>query len=181
MTTEELGTRTLYHATSQTAGANIFRSGRMFAGAMGMFGGGIYFAESEADARHKAILDQSGDVVLIIAEVDLGRALVLQRPANYMTLAQVQAAGCASIKGRRAPTAGWEFVVYEPHRVTVKSARGELLRDALPDDDGPPWGYGPPPWGEGPPPWRRGRGRCRGRGHCHHGRGHHRQQGCQPA
>jgi hypothetical protein len=52
----------------------------MLPGGSGLFGGGMYFAESGELAMHKAQYDGilSGAAVLIVAVVDFGNALVVE-------------------------------------------------------------------------------------------------------
>eukprot|EP01083_Nonionella_stella_P249348 862325_1 len=45
---------TLYHVTSNEAGRKIKASNKMIRGSQGMFGGGIYFAETPQSAQYKA-------------------------------------------------------------------------------------------------------------------------------
>jgi hypothetical protein len=86
MASEELGTMTLYHATSKPAGDRSFMSGHMMRGSKGMFGAVIYFADSKEQARRKSQHNTSGDDVPIIAEVNLGRTFVLTRSRRHLTL-----------------------------------------------------------------------------------------------
>jgi hypothetical protein len=95
----------------------------MKAGQSGMFGGAIYFADSEACARHKAL---QGSDVIVTVQADLGLALVLESPANDMTLSRVRSYGCDTVKGRWSPRADWEYVVFEAHRITLISVEGKL-------------------------------------------------------
>eukprot|EP00483_Globobulimina_turgida_P000530 UN00530 len=44
---------TLYHITDASAGDAIFKQHKMIRGGSGMFGGGIYFAETLGSAKHK--------------------------------------------------------------------------------------------------------------------------------
>ena len=44
----------LYHVTSPDSAKAIVNSYKMLRGSTGLFGGGIYFAETEAIASHKA-------------------------------------------------------------------------------------------------------------------------------
>jgi hypothetical protein len=120
---EELGLVRLYHATSSESGALIYTEGWMKAGQSGMFGGAIYFADSEDSARYKA---HHGADVMITALVNMGWALVLQSPANTMTLATVRSHGCDTIRGRSNTQARWEYVVFEASRITLLSVDGKL-------------------------------------------------------
>lgn len=59
----------LYHVTDQDAAKKIWMSKKMLRGSQGMFGGGIYFAESIEVAKYKAL--HQGYVV--IADVFIGK------------------------------------------------------------------------------------------------------------
>jgi hypothetical protein len=88
-----------------------------------MFGAAIYFADSKEAARHKS---QHGEAIIITADVDMGRALILERPNKEMTPARLNAMGYDSIKGRGSPSAAWEYVVFHFSQVTLISAEGTL-------------------------------------------------------
>ena len=68
----------LYHVTSPESAKSIVNSKKMLRGSQGMFGGGIYFAETIEIANRKA--QYSG--ATITAEVVLGFSLIC-RNANY--------------------------------------------------------------------------------------------------
>jgi hypothetical protein len=88
-----------------------------------MFGAGIYFADSKYDAQHKS---GHGSNVFITADVDMGRALVLESAARAMTLQTVRSYGCDSIKGRGGVRSGWEYIVFEAHRIRLISVEGKM-------------------------------------------------------
>jgi hypothetical protein len=109
----------------------------MIAGRMGMFGGGIYFADSPEVARYKAShsygeADPSGQHVLldgpviIKAEVDFGRPIVFNEPHRQMDARLLASMGGDSVKGRSSTTAGWEYVVFDASRIKLRSIWGEV-------------------------------------------------------
>eukprot|EP01084_Bolivina_argentea_P268207 455484_1 len=59
---------TLYHVTDEKSAESIFKQNKMKCGSKGMFGGGIYFAETPKNAHYKAL--RTG--VLITAKVFVG-------------------------------------------------------------------------------------------------------------
>jgi hypothetical protein len=120
---QQLGVVRLYHATSSEAGALIASAGWMRASQSGMFGGAIYFADSEDSARYKA---RGGRDVIITAHVHMGCALVLESPSTSMTLPKIRSLGCETILGRSNQRANWEYVVFETRRVTIISATGNF-------------------------------------------------------
>jgi hypothetical protein len=113
---ECIGIRTVYHATTAEAAGVIFYEGRMDCGTSGMFGAGIYFADTMEQARRKSRLGD--DAVIIKADVDFGIALVLDGPSPAMTLETLHSMACHSVKGRSSPAADWEYAVYESSRPT---------------------------------------------------------------
>jgi hypothetical protein len=88
-----------------------------------MFGAAVYFADTPEAARHKS---QHGEAVIVTADVDMGRSLVLEGPANELTLNTVRQLGCDSVKGRGSAKSGWEYVVFESSRITLISVEGSL-------------------------------------------------------
>jgi hypothetical protein len=110
--------RRLYHATSINNVKSINVSKRMHPGGSGMFGAGIYFASTEADARHKAQTDRAVGDAMVVADVDLGKCYEANTADHSLCLTKVNAAGCNSVHGH-LPGRGEEFVVYEPHRVEI--------------------------------------------------------------
>jgi hypothetical protein len=123
MIVTNIGVKRLYHATSRKAGASIYDQKKMLAGRNGMFGAGIYFAETKEVARLKS---RNGPDIIVTSDVNMGRALVLESPSNSMTLARLHFLGCNSIQGRSSPRCNWEFVVFESWRVTLVSVEGSL-------------------------------------------------------
>jgi hypothetical protein len=112
--------------TNREAGAQIYTDHMMKAGTCGLFGPGIYFADSPEHARHKAAHDGGRDDILITADVDCGCALIFNTGDRNMTPEKVRAEGCNSIKGRSCSTAAWEYIVFEPHRISLVSTKGEI-------------------------------------------------------
>ncbi len=79
-------------------------------GSSGIAGGGIYFAETEADANRKA--HRNG--AMLRCEVDLGRQL--QIPSGGDTHAR-QAMMNGGYQSVMVPRNGTEHVIYDPSRV----------------------------------------------------------------
>jgi hypothetical protein len=120
--TEWLGKRIVYHATNHAAALAIDSEKEMKPGKQGLFGGAIYFAATPEIAIRKAMYDGRGVAVMIVAEVDLGRGLVLNCPQSDLTLATVRAQGADSVKGRSSLAHEWEYAVYEANRVEVRAS-----------------------------------------------------------
>jgi hypothetical protein len=114
--TEFIGFRTVYHSTTQSGFEGIISDAQMHPGSTGMFGSAMYFADTEADARHKS---RYGGNIVVKATVNFGIALVLEAPLNSMTEAQLRAQGYDSIKGRSSPSTAWEYVVFDPTRISL--------------------------------------------------------------
>jgi preprotein translocase subunit SecA/ankyrin repeat protein len=114
---EFIGVTKAYHATSRTAALSIYRSGVMLPGSVGMFGGGIYFADSAQLAQSKSRFGRSGNAIIIIADVDFGQALVLIGPDLGMTWQRCSACGALSVKGCSGFEHPWEFIVYRSSQV----------------------------------------------------------------
>jgi hypothetical protein len=114
--TEYIGVRTLHHSTSRLAAQAIQAQKVMRPGRSGLFGPAIYFADTQAAARHKCRYhDSSGpqyDVVISVT-LNFGKALVLQGTCwKSMNAAQLAQYGCNCVKGRSHAGADWEYVVY---------------------------------------------------------------------
>lgn len=106
---------TLYHITSPDSAKSIVNSKKMLRGTVGMFGGGIYFAETIAIANCKA--HHSGAIVT--ADVNLGFSLICRQAEpnlNYGILHFTY--GCNSVKGAITYT---EYVVYNWGQVVIKN------------------------------------------------------------
>ena len=106
-----------FHQTHEKAASLISTGYTGFrCGTSGMFGGGIYFAVSIAETKHKA--HEKG--VILACKVDVGRVYQVSAACNLMTLAQLKSMGYDSLEARPHPgflSTGIEFVVYEPWRV----------------------------------------------------------------
>ncbi|CAJ1397917.1 unnamed protein product [Effrenium voratum] len=102
----------LYHNTSPDRAEAIVQSQRMYRGSDGLAGGGIYFAESEAEARRKA----HNHGAMLSATVRVGKVKVVHRSADASYL-QLRSEGYDSVKilGRDS---GAEYVVYNYDQVT---------------------------------------------------------------
>jgi hypothetical protein len=114
-----VGCKTVFHATNYQAAISILRSRQMLPGRRGLYGGGIYFAGDPKIALHKQAQDgiKVGVAILLTVLVDFGDALVIEGKASDMTAEQLNSRGCQSVKGRKHPAAGWEFVVYDSSRI----------------------------------------------------------------
>jgi large subunit ribosomal protein L40e len=108
-----LGGRRLYHCTSRECAVSIQRHG-FRCGSQCLAGGGIYFAESVADASRKA----RNKGVVLECEVDLGRmgSFLGFNGDSSMTLGRLNGMGFDSVE---IPRHGREFCIYEPHRARV--------------------------------------------------------------
>ena len=119
-----LGGRRLYHCTSRECADSIQRHG-FRCGSQGLAGGGIYFAESVADASRKA---QSHGVVLE-CEVNLGRVMdVGSNGDNSLSLSSVRGRGYDSV---RIPRSGTEYCVYEPFRINIVGEHKDLPQNKI--------------------------------------------------
>jgi hypothetical protein len=93
-----------------------------------MFGGGIYFADSEYAARKKALHAPSYDCVVITAKVWLGFMLEVPSAMSDLTKHEVYDYGCHSIHGKTRRT-GDEYVTFDQHNIIA------FIRfDGLPSD-----------------------------------------------
>lgn len=105
----------LIHQTSQAAADIIIRTQEMKPGASGLFGPGIYFANTIEAAQIKA--HQKG--VFLIAEVFLGKTKSISRvdvDAGNFNLAAIKAQGYTAIIGYRVRS-GREIIVFDSKRV----------------------------------------------------------------
>jgi hypothetical protein len=122
---EKVGIRRVYHCTNHRAAAQIRAQGVFRPGISGLFGAGIYFAESEASARSKAAHDGSGDDAIIEVNVDFGWAAVYEGRQSQLTAADISAQGCQSVKGRRSIGAAWEYVVFDSSQIEILRTTGQ--------------------------------------------------------
>jgi hypothetical protein len=106
------GGKKLYHCTSEQNAQSIERGG-FRPGSHGIAGGGIYFAETPADALRKA----HNHGAVLKCRVKLGKVLdVAHEGDSSLTLSEVKRLGCDSV---RIPRFGAEYCVYEPSRAKV--------------------------------------------------------------
>lgn len=102
-----------FHCTTEEAAKAIVETQTFRKGSSGMVGGGIYFAESPADARRKA---RQGTVILE-ATLRMGRMYVVPSGGNSdITFEWLQTRGRDSVCFTR--DAGYEFVVYQSYQCT---------------------------------------------------------------
>jgi hypothetical protein len=106
------GGKKLYHCTSEQNAQSIEQSGFQ-PGSRGIAGGGIYFAETPADAVRKA--HNKGPVLK--CRVKLGKMLDVGHGGDSsLDLSAIKKQGCDSV---RIPRSGTEYCVCEPSRVRV--------------------------------------------------------------
>jgi len=106
------GGKKLYHCTSEQNAQSIEREG-FRPGSQGIAGGGIYFAETPADAVRKA----HNHGAVLKCRVKLGKILdVAYEGDSSLTSSEVKRLGCDSV---RIPRYGAEYCVYEPSRARV--------------------------------------------------------------
>lgn len=113
----------LYHITDEKAGKLICETNEMLRGSKGMFGGGIYFAESVKSAKHKAL--HHG--YLVEADVWIGKELRVPKADikyRYMTFTKLKARGCDSLWAPNGSGKGeCERVVYNKDQVQIISIK----------------------------------------------------------
>jgi hypothetical protein len=102
----------LYHMTDATAARSIVSTQTFRPGTSGLAGGGIYFAETPEDTKHKA----RSQGPILQAKVNLGK----QKNLSYhgdpsLTHEQLKQEGYDSVK---IPRNGTEHVVYSSDQVT---------------------------------------------------------------
>ena len=113
-----LGRLTLYHATSREAAESIMNSKLFRPGNSGMFEAAMYFADKKKAAIKKAAkLNSNGENAIVVANVDMGMALIVEGPNSKLSLKQVRHFGCNTVIGRKCAKSEWEYVVYEPSRI----------------------------------------------------------------
>jgi hypothetical protein len=113
--------RILVHATSHANADKIILSGEMILGRRGLFGPGIYFAETEESAKHKCIGDGTAAESLITADVEVGIQLKIEGEADYLNSDIIQNKCCDSVLGKSWKGAKEEFVVYDSNKVKVNN------------------------------------------------------------
>ncbi len=121
-------TKILYHVTSTTAAQSIESSQQMNKGKSGMFGAGIYFAESPAICKTKAHFHGA----TIQATVELGKSLICYQPCpkmDYSTLTTKYS--CDSVKGVGC-VSNPEYCVYQSIQVkNIKIINGKQYAQSL--------------------------------------------------
>ena len=81
-----------------------------------MYGSAIYFADKKETARHKA---RGSNNAIVVADVDMGKALIIEGIEHTIDLNQLREVGCDSVLGRKNIHAEWEYVVYDPKRIKI--------------------------------------------------------------
>ena len=108
----ELGTMTLYHATNSSAATSIL-NGQFRCGSSGCCGGGIYFADSPSQARHKA---KNGSDAVLQAEVWMGRALTIRNGCR--TRHAIDRSGSVYLPDGASGQGAAEYAVFGSSRVS---------------------------------------------------------------
>lgn len=103
----------LYHVTGQAGLTGITQSQAMKSGPKGKLGGAIYFADSAAVAKAKALAKG----VTLVALVEVGRIMVLKDAWSGVTRNKLEKVGCNCIKCIYSN--GAEYVIYNPSLVKV--------------------------------------------------------------
>ena len=101
--------QTLFHATTPFNADCILKHG-FLCGSSGLAGGGIYFAETEADASRKA--HRNG--AMLKCEVDLGKQLQISFEGDALARKKMRDGGFHSVI---IPRVGTEHAVYDAKRV----------------------------------------------------------------
>lgn len=110
-----LGKMTLYHSTS-TEDANEIMKSKKFTPKK--TGAAISFADNKRTAIYRAaIIDTDLANSLMIANVDMGTALIIEGPKTKFSSDQVKQFQCDSILYRKDQNNDWEYFVYEPSRI----------------------------------------------------------------
>jgi hypothetical protein len=78
----------------------------------------MYFADTPEAARKKS---QHGNDVVVMVTAEFGRAAVFEDSLGlpFLSGSDFRNAGCDSMKIRTRPSANWEFVLFDPSRVTL--------------------------------------------------------------
>jgi hypothetical protein len=114
--------KTLYHCTKREFARSIVSNMEFKPGKSGMFGAGIYFAETPEQAKSKAANDGNGDAVTVTAEVYLGFMLEVPSARHSLTKDEVYSYGCHSVHG--LASGGSEYIVFTPHSIRVTGVVG---------------------------------------------------------
>lgn len=113
-----LGKMTLYHATSRKHAVKIMESHQFNPDFHGILGAPMIFAEKKQTAIYKdEYLDPQGENALIVANVDMGTALVVEGPNTKLNIDHVRYFNCDSVLCRKTPNSDWEYIVYEPSKI----------------------------------------------------------------
>ena len=82
------------------------------------FGKPLHFADNKQTAIYRAaIVDTELANSLIVANVDMGTALIFEGPNIKFNLEQVKNFQCNSVLHRKDSNSDWEYSVYEPSKV----------------------------------------------------------------
>lgn len=124
--------KNLFHATNMKAAYSIYASGEMRPGKKGMYGPGIYFADSEDLAQHKT---NYGSACLIFASVTLNKSLFIKslpynikelRTFEYSVVKKLDAESVIGITNT-----GLEYIVYNTENVKVLKIKTTELEITL--------------------------------------------------
>ena len=117
--TKYLGEQIFFHATNVDAAVSIMDSKQFRPGRSGLFGAGIYFADSIYYCFRKSA---NGTDAVIMCRVNAGTALVIEGSSPQMNINYLKQINCQSVQGRYQSSSGWEYIVYEQDRVTPLNA-----------------------------------------------------------
>lgn len=110
-----LGKMTLYYATSTKNAEEIINSKKF---TIKNFGKPLHFADNKQTAIYRAaIVDTELANSLIVANVDMGTALIFEGPNIKFNLEQVKNFQCNSVLHRKDSNSDWEYSVYEPSKI----------------------------------------------------------------
>ena len=104
----------LYHVTDPDAARAIASSNKMLRGRSGMYGGGIYFAESISQATDKA--KHAG--AHVVATVEVGRSAIFKNSMYKLSYRKLKNKGFDSAVG--AHGSNLEYVIYNWSQVDVE-------------------------------------------------------------
>lgn len=110
----DLGTRTLYHATNESAARSILENG-FRCGSDGCVGGGIYFADSRESAIHKS---RRGSSVVLRCRVNLGTAQIFHGSASKVSSSRIDRSGSVYLPDGASGQGDSEFVVFSNSRIS---------------------------------------------------------------
>ena len=108
-------TAILYHVTSSESAKKIVNSGKMYRGASGIFGGGIYFSDTIENAYSTTIYTDAE----IVASVVLGFSLICRQNDSSLTYTKLKNTyGCDSVKGIDCVNTP-QYVVYNWGQINI--------------------------------------------------------------